>query len=77
MSAAQKLRLLEGAERVSSLEIEVADGVIAVHGSDARQAVRELMANADTLRHPVSAVGQLIGHGHGCGWHLTYECHQR
>lgn len=78
MSAGQKPRLFEGAERVStSLEIDVADGVIGAHDGDPRRAVRELMADAGILNHPVSAAGQLIGHGHGRGWHLTYECHQR
>lgn len=74
MSAAEQLRLFEGAERVSSSsEIDLADAVIAAHGGDARLAVRELMADADFLRDQLYTASQLMSHGYGRGWRPKYE----
>lgn len=74
MSAAEQLCLFEDTEQASaSEEIDLVEAVIAAHGGDARQAVRELMADADFLRDQLYTASQLISRGFVRGWRPRYE----
>jgi hypothetical protein len=74
MSAPEQLRLNVGAEKVSaSVEIDLADAMIAACSGDARRAVRELMIDADFLRDQLYTASRLMSQGYGRGWRPKYE----
>ena len=74
MSAAEQLRLDAGAERFRvSDEVDLVDAMICAHGGDAREAVRELMRDADFLRDQLYIASRLMSQGHGRGWKPKYE----
>lgn len=74
MSAAEQLCLFEDTEQASaSEEIDLVDAVIAAHGGDARQAIRELLADEDFLHEPLYTAWHLLSQGFTRGWRPKYE----
>lgn len=73
MSAVQQLGLFEDTEQASSEEIDLVDAVIAAHGGDVRQAIRELLADGDFLREQLFTASQLLSQGFTRGWRPKYE----
>ena len=74
MSAAEQLRLDVGSsERSIHPEIDLVDAMICAHGGDSRQAVRELMLDADFLRDQLYIASRLISQGYSRGWKPKYE----
>lgn len=74
MPAADQLRLdIDAPGNLPAREIDLADAMIAAHGGDARMAVRELMADADFLRHQLYTASRLMSQGYSRGWRPKYE----